>query len=304
MNNIQKYIDSLFEKYPETTETGDLKREILSNCQERYQDCIKAGMSEGESEKAVISAIGDLSELLNSLVQDTRAVTVIKEEDKKEKNELSEIRLSLISADIRIEPSTGNEVEVEKSGDIVSLRLGNTLVIEEEKNQFHSFRSDRKVILRVPADLEKITVGTKSGDIQVSGISCRNFEVRTMSGDIDGELTGEEISFTTVSGDVKMKLDNRNGNINVNTTSGDVEVEMTHMKEGNIHSISGDVKLKMKSEFDEMKISCVSGDIEVRCDDADVEARTTCGDISNRATHTAGINRLIAKTVSGNIDIR
>ena len=125
MNNIQKYIDSLFEKYPETTETGDLKREILSNCQERYQDCIKAGMSEGESEKAVISAIGDLSELLNSLVQDTRAVTVIKEEDKKEKNELSEIRLSLISADIRIEPSTGNEVEVEKSGDIVSLHTGN-----------------------------------------------------------------------------------------------------------------------------------------------------------------------------------
>lgn len=67
---LKVYVDSLFKDVPESQAVNDLRDEILSNLEARYDDCIKSGMSHQRAYAAVIGTMGDVSKLIEQ-VSDT-----------------------------------------------------------------------------------------------------------------------------------------------------------------------------------------------------------------------------------------
>jgi len=78
MEKIKEYIEKEFKKFNNITLDKDslleLKEEILSNCYERYDECLEQGLSSDDAEKLVISKIGDLSELIQETAYDTKSI--------------------------------------------------------------------------------------------------------------------------------------------------------------------------------------------------------------------------------------
>ncbi len=64
---IRTYVDTLFKNAPEINEIRELKEEILSDLEERYNDCIADGMSPQRAYTAVIGTMGDVNALIEQI---------------------------------------------------------------------------------------------------------------------------------------------------------------------------------------------------------------------------------------------
>lgn len=66
-NKLRAYIDSLFTDAPKIRKAYDLREELLSNLNAKYDDLINRGYSEEEAYQAAVAGIGDVSELIAAL---------------------------------------------------------------------------------------------------------------------------------------------------------------------------------------------------------------------------------------------
>ncbi|MCI8482639.1 MAG: hypothetical protein HFJ27_06335, partial [Clostridia bacterium] len=64
---IRKEVNILFENAPNTKRANDLKDEIISNAEDKYEDLLKQGKKEEEALKTVLQEIGDVDELIEEL---------------------------------------------------------------------------------------------------------------------------------------------------------------------------------------------------------------------------------------------
>lgn len=64
---IKAHIEGLFQSAPRTKKIIELKEEIMSNCNCKYEDLIAGGATSDEAFKTVIAGIGDVSELISQL---------------------------------------------------------------------------------------------------------------------------------------------------------------------------------------------------------------------------------------------
>ena len=67
MTRITNYITEAFADVPRTNNAMELQEELISNLTEKYNDQLSLGKTEDEAYSAVISSIGDLSELTEGL---------------------------------------------------------------------------------------------------------------------------------------------------------------------------------------------------------------------------------------------
>lgn len=67
LNKIHDYIEESFEGVKETRKVKELKDELFENLKEKYIDQLQSGKSKQEAYNTVISGIGDLSELIESV---------------------------------------------------------------------------------------------------------------------------------------------------------------------------------------------------------------------------------------------
>ncbi|MBN1891981.1 MAG: hypothetical protein JW780_04305 [Clostridiales bacterium] len=64
---IKAHIEGLFEDAPKNRKITELKEELLSNSNCKYDDLIAGGATPDDAFKIVISGIGDVSELISQL---------------------------------------------------------------------------------------------------------------------------------------------------------------------------------------------------------------------------------------------
>lgn len=64
---IREYINDLFSNAPHNRMVDEVREELCSGCLDKYDDLIKKGTPENEAYNIVISGIGDVDELINSL---------------------------------------------------------------------------------------------------------------------------------------------------------------------------------------------------------------------------------------------
>ena len=67
METIKNYLDNMFAGLPKTQHVLDLKNNILTNMEEKYNELKKQGKSENEAIGIVISEFGNIDELVNEL---------------------------------------------------------------------------------------------------------------------------------------------------------------------------------------------------------------------------------------------
>ncbi|HWT74461.1 MAG TPA: permease prefix domain 1-containing protein [Mobilitalea sp.] len=67
METIRNYLDNMFAGLPKTARVMDLKNNILSNMEEKYNELKSQGKSENEAIGIVISEFGNIEELVNEL---------------------------------------------------------------------------------------------------------------------------------------------------------------------------------------------------------------------------------------------
>ena len=65
VNKIRAYIDHEFAGVPESKKVNELKEELTANLIEKYNEQLLHGKSEEEAYNAVITGLGDLSELVD-----------------------------------------------------------------------------------------------------------------------------------------------------------------------------------------------------------------------------------------------
>ncbi len=172
-------------------------------------------------------------------------------------------------------------------------------------NQFFTFRgaSSMDVSLTIPArrwesirlstatgdvdigdelEVGRLTVHTRSGDIDCRVKSCQQAEFKTVSGDIQMEGNAARLSAVTASGDVELR--GPLGQTEVTTTSGDVELSGSVWKAA-VKTASGDIRLESMTLPEVMELSSTSGDVEAHVPDN-------------------GPFKVNASSVSGTVDLR
>lgn len=68
-DKLKEAIEELFENVPESEEIKELKEEMISNAEEKYEDLIQRGFTEEQSYTMVMGSIGDIQELLSEMGQ-------------------------------------------------------------------------------------------------------------------------------------------------------------------------------------------------------------------------------------------
>lgn len=142
------------------------------------------------------------------------------------------------------------------SGDIKTVS-GNISLENMAKGNIETVSGDVVV-----TSLKEGEVSTISGDINVS--NTNTLEVNSTSGEvIIGSLIGYGVIETT-SGDIIVKHLELIDNMNINSTSGDVEVKLINEALILTNTKSGDVKTKNTRGEYELRIETTSGDILVK----------------------------------------
>ena len=76
-NKLKSYVNGLFADCPKTKKSQELKEEILSNLLEHFNEAIKNGYTENEAYTEAISKLGNIDELLQSIMPDKDLVEKI-----------------------------------------------------------------------------------------------------------------------------------------------------------------------------------------------------------------------------------
>lgn len=80
---IRIEVNNLFQNAPNTKRANDLKDEIISNAEDKYEDLVKQGKNEEEALKTVIEEIGDIDELIGEINKNNPIHTQYVEEARK-----------------------------------------------------------------------------------------------------------------------------------------------------------------------------------------------------------------------------
>ena len=71
MDDLRRYVDSLFKDATPTKKSVELKEEMIQNLQDKYNDLISEGKTNEAAYNIAVAGIGDISGLLNELEKDT-----------------------------------------------------------------------------------------------------------------------------------------------------------------------------------------------------------------------------------------
>lgn len=217
--------------------------------------------------------------------------------------QISTVRLDSPNADITIKVGDGDKTKIEekrtywlvKHGDAYSVD-GDTLKLDGDCG----WRCRADFVVTVPRGT-KVTGENGSGDLSISGVSG-----------VDASSRSGEISLTDVTGDVKLDLtsgdveiDRLTGKLDITATSGDVEV--LHLKGGpvNVETTSGDLTLEL-DEANDVHAKGTSSDVEVTAPAGgyQVSTETHSGDVDNELGNDPdGSHSIEARTVSGDVTL-
>jgi DUF4097 and DUF4098 domain-containing protein YvlB len=250
---------------------------------------------------------------------------VIQREFKVEGSPDIEVRIE--SGRIEVHRSDPNVVRVSVDtsapGFIVEQR-GNSILVSSDKTSSWLSRGSARVVIEAPegSDLQvgvasapvrvdvplgKVDIKTASGDIEL--VEAEAIAIKTASGDADIGSVGHSLTFTSASGDLRVRGSCRgsvaasaaSGDIHiadceatvaVNTASGDIDIARFAGRSANFKGMSGDVDLAIprRTEVD-LDVNLLSGRLRLP------EPEPSQGDPERQMS-------IRAKLVSGNLTIK
>jgi len=285
-----KFIEDLKKELIKTNLNESEIEEIISDFTEMVEEAIQSGLLEAD----LTSKFGSPEKIANELASEhelnekTESSNTFEFSPEDEYN----IVIELLNEDIDIETTNANEIQIEakrvrRLKDFEIKFEGNTLYIKKPKKQFtkfFNFSLNSKIILKLPKQykVKDFNFSNISGDGIIKNIHVENIKFKVTNGDFDFEDSKfSKLEFDTINGEINMKnitstqfmtslvrgdMFLKNIEIteefNVNSVSGDIEVENVNCKQALVRLVSGDFEGK---EFypNEIIIRTVSGDVDI-----------------------------------------
>lgn len=288
--NKTEYLDLLKKKLKFADE--DFVKSLIADFEAHFE----SGFAEGLSEEDIISHLGDVDEIVDSLDKDFVKKDHLVHDEKKTGEKVRHVVIDAKFADIVVTPSQNEKVEVLmlNKGGLLS-KFTNTMVGEQKGDVFEikvlplfnvSSNVDMKISVTLPSTLNSCKITTSSGDVEYTGIVLDGeCSIKTASGDIvvsdcvhqtfDLQMASGDLDYSKNTGDVRIK--SANGDVSIKEgrgdllecvlASGDVEVDGIY-RTVNVKTVSGDAELAL-SNAEQMTIATVSGDGQVKLKDMD-----------------------------------
>lgn len=192
---------------------------------------------------------------------------------------IDKITIDSTVADVNVSVSNSSKIEAhfygeaEIDGDVnFDVRVVNRELRITLQFTGNCFNGNLKLDITVPQKTFKvISAKSSSADITLNeGVSTDYLKVKTQSGDLETNATFNNVSVSTMSGDIELCIDATNDiSVKVSTMSGDVSAEFNNVAHINLStsSMSGDVKNRHKGSKGytaDVDISTMSGDIRIR----------------------------------------
>ena len=152
-----------------------------------------------------------------------------------------------------------------------------------------------------------VYVETTSGDMEVRlSKQTAGVVLKSTSGDIAGEFDADKLHIQSMSGDVDYR--GTASDVTVSTVSGDIQLD-GNLPLAKLTTVSGDVTLYAGAESREVDVHTTSGDIDARVAPSmavHAEISSISGDVTNRVPDAGPASQLQlqAKTVSGDVRVR
>ena len=192
---------------------------------------------------------------------------------------IDKITIKSTFCDVNVSVSNSSKVEahfygkaiIDREVNFVFRAVNSELIITLETTGT-CFNGNLKLDVTVPKKTFKvISAKSSSADITLNeGVSTDYLKVKTQSGDLETNATVNNVSVSTMSGDVELCIDaTQDINVGVSTMSGDVSAEFNNIGHINLStsSMSGDVRNRHKESRGynaDVDISTMSGDIRIR----------------------------------------
>lgn len=285
-----QYLDLLKKKL--AFADGDFVDSLIADFEAHFE----SGLADGLSEDEIISHLGDIDEIVESL--DAKDVYIDKGEsvEKLMSGKVNHVVVDAKFADVTFMPSLNDKIEVNmiNKGDLLS-KFTHTMIGEQKGDVFEvrvlplfnvKSKVDMKISVTLPPHLLSCkvmtssgdvvysdiafdgdcSITTASGDVSVSDCSNKSYEFKIASGDLNFSRNVGDLRIKTASGDVMVK-EGRGADFECSLASGDLSVHGVY-HEINVKAVSGDVNLEL-SEGKELAISTVSGDGRVHLKNMD-----------------------------------
>lgn len=160
--------------------------------------------------------------------------------------------------------------------------------------------AEHKIIVSIPENIDyELDFQTASGDVYIPEIKLSKINIKTISGDI-GVINANTANLTTTSGDIEINEVNK---LTTKTVSGEVDVNKIK-RSCNIKTTSGDVDIISLELTENSEIQTVSGDVEIEVNKGSyIKTETVSGEVSTNNNNRYAKTELTIKTTSGDIDV-
>ncbi|GAA0959957.1 hypothetical protein GCM10009554_74330 [Kribbella koreensis] len=218
-------------------------------------------------------------------------------------DKISVVRLDSPNADVTIKVADVDKTTVQEKRSYWLIKHGDAFEVDGETLKLNGdcgWQCRADFVVTVPRGT-KVTGSNGSGDLSISGASG-----------VDTSSRSGKVSLTDVTGDVKLDLTSGDveieglaGKLEVTANSGDIEAK--HLKGGpvNVETTSGDIRLDL-DEATDVRAKGTSSDVEVTAPAGGykVQTKTHSGEVDNTlGNDPAGGHTIDASTTSGDVTL-
>nr|WP_285857489.1 DUF4097 family beta strand repeat-containing protein [Paenibacillus lautus] len=209
-----------------------------------------------------------------------------------------------IAFDGKLKPEHVDILEAFKpAGQEIDLDLTTADSFQFMSVDFHSPKGKITIVLPSSTLLEELDLSTLSNNIQVSGASSKSIAISVKSGNINmNGIVADQLNVENISGSIRgsdiqasTQLVNHSGNVELKDMEGPVDIEVT----------SGNVNVGLLG-VSSVNILCRSGNVKVQPDPSFCgfyDLKSLTGSISAPESLKETTDTIQVETYSGNIDI-
>lgn len=326
-----EYMNSLQEKLEKFGK--ELQEEIM----EDYRQHFAEGEKQGRTEEEIIDELGNVEEMIRELAEmdqdrdpDNEYRTIERERNCTYTGEYKGIELAGEEADIRLEVSDGNQIQVDykndgnmkerlqyefyqydkdgkfyagvkrrNSGENQKVKILGKMMFTYQSGFFKGSNGTAKLTVKVPKGMPQVLVSVASGDISAHGLEAGDLQCKTGSGDINiSAVRLKKIQINCGSGDIAVSdIGSESGSLQ--SSSGDIVVKNAQAEAFSCNTASGDIAVK-NAEVSQLACSTASGDISIEARVRDCRCSTESGDLVVKA---ADAERIKCNTASGDVSL-
>lgn len=160
------------------------------------------------------------------------------------------IELELVAniSDFFISPAQGDKITIksDRAGGITTRESDNTITVEQ---------SDRKlfaagyITVEIPSTINKLSIRTNKGDIDIASIEADELYAETISGDISIlNIKSNNTKAKAEAGDIEISNSITENAISLSTATGDIEVSYCTYAKLNASTGVGDIELSLNDK--------------------------------------------------------